>query len=218
MSSRLTGVSRLLGAVICAGLLFGAGIAQAEPAHRGGDGDRRGGWVDPRFARGVVVPRLPQGHRVVRLRDIDFYYASGHWFRPMGARFVVVAPPIGLVVPVLPNGFVSVTIGGRSLYRYDDTYYARHDRGYVVVEPPRQDDARRASGGEDRLFVYPKMNQSEKVQATDRYECHEWGSVQTGYDPTLSYGGVGPEQAESLRADYLRAMTACLEARGYTVR
>ena len=218
MSSRLTGVSRLLGAVFCAGLLFGAGIAQAQPSHRGGDGDRRGGWVDPRCARGVGVRKLPQGHRIVGHRDIDFYYASGHWFRPMGARFVVVAPPIGLVVPVLPNGFVSVTIGGRSLYRYDDTYYARHDRGYVVVEPPRQDDARRASGGEDRLFVYPKMNQSEKVQATDRYECHEWGSFQTGYDPTLSYGGVGPEQAESLRADYLRAMTACLEARGYTVR
>ncbi|MBR0566859.1 hypothetical protein J5J83_12115 [Azoarcus sp. L1K30] len=218
MPSSSSSVSGSVRALFCIGLILGAGVVQADPPHRGSDRDQRADRGERRYTRGVVVPRLPQDYRVVRHRDVDFYYSGGHWFRPMGARFVVVAPPIGLVVPVLPGGFVTLSIGGRMLYRYDDVYYARDDRGYVVVEPPRQSEAPTYASGQDNLFVYPRLKQSEKAQATDRYECHEWGSAQTGYDPTLSYGGVGPEQAERRRADYLRAMTACLEARGYTVR
>jgi hypothetical protein len=41
---------------------------------------------------------------------------------------------------------------------------------------------------------------------------------QTGFDPTLNGGGVPSEQATTKRSDYQRAMSACLEARDYTVR
>jgi hypothetical protein len=68
------------------------------------------------------------------------------------------------------------------------------------------------------VFIYPKNNQSDEQQSQDRYECHSWASGQSGFDPTKSAGGVAPQDANSKRADYNRAMTACLEGRGYSVK
>ncbi len=202
------------GAVLVAATLFASGAALADPPGR----DRHEIRRDHRPPRGAVVRSLPRDHRVIRHRDVRFYFSGGIWYRPLGSRFVIVAPPIGAVVPILPLGYATLTIGGRPFYRYDDAYYVRHDRGFMVVDPPEQgDDPARATPPQE-LFVYPRTGQSERKQATDRYECHEWASGQTGYDPTLAFGGVQPAQSAPRRADYLRAMTACLEARGYTVR
>ena len=70
----------------------------------------------------------------------------------------------------------------------------------------------------DRLFAYPMKGQSEEQQATDRYQCHQWAADQTGFDPTQP-GVTVPEPQRALkRAEYQRAMKACLEARGYSVQ
>ena len=70
----------------------------------------------------------------------------------------------------------------------------------------------------DQLFIYPKKGQSEQMQADDRYECHRWSSDQTGFDPTQSGGSVAERLYDSKKADYQRAMKACLEARDYSVQ
>jgi hypothetical protein len=59
---------------------------------------------------------------------------------------------------------------------------------------------------------------STEQQSRDRYECHRWAVSQTGFDPTQSQGGVSESQVGTKRSDYMRAITACLEGRGYTVR
>ncbi|MGD0276238.1 MAG: hypothetical protein ABSB79_09315 [Syntrophales bacterium] len=87
----------------------------------------------------------------------------------------------------------------------------------MVVNPPR-DEVNQPSSIEQpsmQLFVYPRKGQSEKLQAKDRYECHRWAVGQTNYDPTQPAGGVPSVQKG---ADYNRAMTACLDARGYTAK
>lgn len=169
--------------------------------------------------RGVVVRTLPPRHRTYVHGGYHYHYHDGYWYRPMGDRFVVVLPPVGIVVPALPYGYVTFTFGSHVYYRYAGVYYAPHEYGYVVVDPPPEaEDSRVARIARDELFIYPRAGQSEKTQAADRYECHEWASGQTGYDPTLSHGGVPEAEAADARADYLRAMTACLEGRGYTVR
>ena len=33
------------------------------------------------------------------------------------------------------------------------------------------------------LFVYPKADQSQQKQKQDKYECIEWATQQTGFDP-----------------------------------
>jgi hypothetical protein len=70
----------------------------------------------------------------------------------------------------------------------------------------------------ERLFVYPRKGQSEKLQAKDRYECHSWAVSQTHYDPTQPASGMPETQLNQMRADYKRAMGACLDGRGYTMK
>ncbi|MGB6308366.1 MAG: outer membrane beta-barrel protein [Steroidobacteraceae bacterium] len=72
-----------------------------------------------------------------------------------------------------------------------------------------------AAGG---FYIYPRNGQSEQQQSTDRYACHTWAHQQTGFDPTVSGGGVAPNEEAAKRSEYGRAMTACLDARGYSVR
>jgi hypothetical protein len=71
----------------------------------------------------------------------------------------------------------------------------------------------------ERIFVYPRQDQSEELQAKDRYECHSWAMGQTGYDPMQPSAGDMPgAQRNQMRADYQRAQCACLDGRGYTVK
>jgi len=168
-------------------------------------------------SRGAVVDRIPPGHRVYDYRGDRYHYDDGIWYRPFGSHFMVVLPPIGLVVPLLPNGAVVLSIGGVPYYRYGGVYYLHERDGYRVVERPSEAPVV-SDPASDALFIYPRKGQSAKTQATDRFECHEWAADQTGYDPTVSGGGVSESARGGARSDYLRAMTACLEARGYSVR
>jgi hypothetical protein len=186
--------------------------------------------VDLRFGhnrsyadRGAIVASLPREAIVVRGGDRRYWFNGGVWYRPEGRRFVVIAPPIGVFVPALPGFYTTLRLGGATFYYANDAYYAWRGaaRGYEVVAPPADVDSAEvgSSGGDtDKLFIYPKNGQSDDQQSKDRYECHRWGAEQTGFDPTVNGGGVPPDQADSKRADYRRAMSACLEARGYTVR
>jgi hypothetical protein len=122
-------------------------------------------------------------------------------------------------------------------YYYNDVYYTYDPsaNGYVVTTPPPAQDAGDADqsaaaqpdpngnypippgnfaapqasgqaapvgGG---LFAYPKNGQSDEQQAADRQECEQWAGGQTG--------GNGSSNSP----DYQRALTACLQGRGYSV-
>lgn len=190
--------------------------------------DERGYVLDNRYnhnryypPRGYAVAALPRGYVTVNYRGGPYYYHQGIWYRPGGGRFVVVRPAIGLYVPFLPQFYTTVWFGGIPYYYADDAYYTwRADRRqYEVTEPPANVSAGSApAGASSDLFIYPKNGQSEEQQGKDRYECHSWASGQSGFDPTQPLGGVPESQAQSKRDDYQRAMTACLEARGYSVK
>ncbi|MCE5263847.1 MAG: hypothetical protein LLG97_09975 [Deltaproteobacteria bacterium] len=83
---------------------------------------------------------------------------------------------------------------------------------YVPPAPPA------APSAAGKIFVYPRLGQSEELQAKDRYECHTWAVVQTQYDPVQPTGGVSEARLSQLRANYRRAEDACLDGRGYTVK
>jgi hypothetical protein len=89
----------------------------------------------------------------------------------------------------------------------------------MVVEPPKGEVVEApAPAAEEKLFIYPRKGQSEKQQATDRYECHRWAVDQTHYDPTQPPGSAPGAQASQKRTEYNRAIGACLDARGYTTK
>jgi hypothetical protein len=66
----------------------------------------------------------------------------------------------------------------------------------------------------DQWFVYPSRGQSQQQAANDRYDCGKWATGQSGYDPDLRVH----RNPETGYVNYGRALSACLEGRGYTVR
>jgi hypothetical protein len=185
-------------------------------------------WVlDNRFhhdhyypAPGSHVAVLPAGRIDVRFGPDRLFFQGGVWFRPVGREYVVVAPPFGVAVPVLPPAYATLWIGGSAYYYANGVYYANAvgAPGYVVVAPPPHADqatvqaapvARAAPAGE--LIATPRNGQPQHQVFTDRAECARWATGQSGgYEPSQPRSGDA--------AGYRRAETACLEGRGYTVR
>jgi hypothetical protein len=145
-----------------------------------------------------------------------YWVSNGVWYRPHGGSFVVVRPPHGVFIGVLPAFATVVAVGGPTYYYANDVYYRPLTTGgYEVVDPPPADPA--PNGATSKLYVYPRQGQSAEQQASNEYECHRWAVAQTGFDPTLDATGQASGN-EGLRADYSRAYAACLDGRGYTVR
>ena len=185
--------------------------------------------LDSRFAhnqfyhdRGYVAPAVPRGAYTVRYRGGDYLYHGGEWYRPHGRVAVVVAAPIGAFVPVLPAFYSTVWWSGVPYYYADDTYYSWNTGAneYEVVQPPNgiENGGTTQAPPSGEIYVYPKNGQSADQQAKDRYECHRAAVADTGYDPTVAGGGVPADSAANRRADYMRAQSACLDARGYSVK
>ena len=102
-------------------------------------------------------------------------------------------------------------------------YYAPYYSPYyapppVVIREQPQVYIQPAPSVPQRIFVYPRQGQNEELQAKDRYECHSWAVSQTHYDPTQPTSGTPEAQLNQMHADYQRAMGACLDGRGYTMK
>ncbi len=228
-------VLTLLSGIILAGLCQMAGAVEREFRHRQ--------FFDSRYhhnhyypPRGLYIDVLPPGHRLVVFGRARFYFFEGVWYRPLGRRFVVVAPPIGLFVPFLPPYYTTISVGGVPYYYANEVYYTAAPGGYQVVVPPTGEvipvpssevlsppgpPPLPTAGGQipgDQIFIYPRQGQNEKKQADDRYECHRWAANQTNYNPTKPPDSVPESQKLQKHADYNRAMGACLEGRGYSVK
>jgi hypothetical protein len=222
MQTRTQGRRAVGAALLLIGLAAGvAGIAAAGvPPYREGPPDSHRDARDGRPPRGAVVPHLPPGAAIVRHGRDRYWYGSGVWYAPRGPRYVVVGPPRGVFVHVLPPFYTTVWFGAVPYYFADGAYYLWREerRAYEVVDPPSALPSRVDDAGPTDLYVYPRAGQSAEQQARDRYECHRWAADQTRFDPTQSSPGLSPAEIRTRRADYFRATTACLEARGYSVR
>jgi hypothetical protein len=209
--------------------------ARAEPGRSPGRGpvqgrpgfDGRGQVLDGRYNHGryyppfgTVRPSLPDGYRPYYRGGSRYYFNGGIWYAPRGPGFVVVRPPSGLVISVLPPYYSTVWFGGVPYYYADNVYYSwqADQNGYAVVDPPDNADAPASApdNAQQDLIIYPKNGQSKDQQAADQFECHTWAKGQTGFDPTQPGGGQQESSAMN-RSNYDRAMSACLQARGYQV-
>jgi len=122
---------------------------------------------------------------------------------------------VGLYFATLPFYYTTYYWNGIPYYYADNTYYIYDPnvKQYETVAPPAGLQAQvQAPGAGTDLIAYPKNGQSPDQQSRDKFECHQWAASQSGYDPTS--GAAAPPNA---RSDYMRAESACLEGRGYSV-
>ena len=91
--------------------------------------------------------------------------------------------------------------------------------GYHYPLPLEGDQLPRPTnqGSDNQLVIYPRQGQSEEKQTLDFDECHDWAVAQTGFDPKKKPEGDPNVQTLQKSKDYLRAISACLDARGYTL-
>jgi hypothetical protein len=146
------------------------------------------------------------------------YWHGGFWPRAYyGAGF-------SWFLPILPLAYATYWYSGIPYYYANDVYYTYDQgyQGYVATDPPPASDSGDSSGSAaavpnnsgapdpaqgiaGQVFMYPKNGQSSEQQATDKAECQQWAAQQAG-------------QVAQNGSDYQRAMTACVEGRGYSAR
>lgn len=153
----------------------------------------------------------------------------GGWYRGWGWGGL----GYGLFFGALPWYYSTYWWNGVPYYYADNTYYIwnRAVGQYETVSPPpevaNQAGSSAAPEG-SKLFAYPKNGQTPEQQSKDRIECEQWAAAQTGFDPTVAGGVAGSTPGATampaaipspvMRQDYLRAQSACLGGRGYSVQ
>ena len=191
---------------------LGSGLSQADGNDRGPQGHL---VFDTRYhhdhyypAPGFVASGLPRGAVAVNAGRSSYYYHGGTWYRPDGPRFRVILPPIGLIVPLLPWAYVSLNIGGLPYYYANGVYYGRAPGGYVVVAPPANADSaqpvQNVPPARPDPVIYPRNGQSNEQLEADRQECNRWA---TGQPSAMADSTV-----------FNRAVEACMDGRGYTIK
>lgn len=100
--------------------------------------DRRHGNDHVYPDRGAVIRDVPHRGADVNYAGLSFRFAGGVWYERVGPAYIVVDPPIGLIVAQLPAVATNFDSGGKTyLYANDVFYRARPDLGgYEVVNDP----------------------------------------------------------------------------------
>jgi hypothetical protein len=155
---------------------------------------------------------LPKKHHQISHRGKSYYYTGGSFYRPRNGGYLSISAPIGAIVPGLSSGYVTFGVGPNRYYYLSGIYYRHAPGGYVVVQKPDKAETVLASKGSDKLIIYPAIGQSLQQKKRDKYDCHEWATGESGFDPTDA------DADHLLQADYKRAMSACLEGKGYVVK
>jgi hypothetical protein len=134
----------------------------------------------------------------------------------------------GLFFDALPLYYSTLWWGGSPYYYANDNYYQWNGAVslYETVRPPRDLASQVATTQapenfnlfDFHLFAYPKNAQPTEQQATDRIECQHWAADETSINPPKGDSAATVAASPAKRQDFLRAQSACLEGRGYSVR
>jgi hypothetical protein len=160
------------------------------------------GWSYP-----LYLGFLPALYATYWWGGVPYYYVNNVYYNwnPADNNYVAVDPPPASAAGYSDDVNAAAAAGPDAGNAVDNTP--------PDVAPGSVGPGPAAAG--NGIIAYPRNGQSEQQQATDKFQCHTWAKGQTGFDPTnQSSSGANL----SLRTAYGRAMSACLDARGYTVR
>jgi hypothetical protein len=147
------------------------------------------------------------------------------WYAPRGPGFVVIQPPIGLVINVLPPYYSTVWFGGNPYYYADNVYYTWRRTKTATRWSTRRITRMQPTAAPDsppvaERFDYLSQERSDEGSAGG-------GSIRMlqlgeGPDGLRSHSAgrrnVQSGDADHARNNYNRAMSACLQGRGYQVK
>ncbi|HEX9390335.1 MAG TPA: DUF6515 family protein [Usitatibacteraceae bacterium] len=157
----------------------------------------------------IILSTLPFGYTTVWVEGNPYYYANNVYYEhvPNGYRALPAPPDDVVMVDKAPDE--------SSAAPQTATQAAPQTAAPAAGAPVpsyAQSGAKAAAPSVPRLYAYPRNGQTATQATFDRIECERWASGQTGFNPAQS-----PDNAQR-NADYHRAVGACLEGRGYSVK
>jgi len=162
-------------------------------------------------APGYVASVVPHGAVIVGAGPNRYWFHGGVWYQPYGPRYRVVLPPVGVVIPLLPPAYVTLTLGGLPYYYANGVYYRAVPEGYAVVTPPPEvlstaqvQPAPPPPAPKADPIIYPRNGQSPEQLENDRRDCNRWATTQPN--------------AQADTSVFNRAVDACMDGRGYTMK
>jgi|WetSurMetagenome_2_1015567.scaffolds.fasta_scaffold506280_1 hypothetical protein len=151
---------------------------------------------------GWILPGLIVGGIIGWSMAPRYYYPPSYYYPPPSYYY----PPPAYYYPPPANS-------------YPPPAYNYPPQGEAKQAPPQ---GGQITGGQTtgaQIFIYPRQNQTDQQLVTDRNECHNWAMDKTGYDPTKPPPADMPAtEINQKSSDYHRALGACLEGRGYSMR
>lgn len=115
------------------------GIDRERSEHRRFDFDEEHHDLYPwsHYHPGYVTGTLPYGYIPLNVGGTPYYYYGGSYYETGPSGYVVVQPPVGVVVPDLPPGAETVPAGPNMFYYAGGAFYAPNPQGgFVVIAPP----------------------------------------------------------------------------------
>jgi hypothetical protein len=129
----------------------------------------------------------------------------------------------GLFFDALPLYYSTYWWNGNTYYYANDNFYRWNESAgqYETVRPSEDLSVQVAMSQpleNVSLFAYPGKGQTSEQQVTDRIECKRWATSQTAIDSSSPDISVAVTASPPRRQDYLKAESACLKGRGYSVQ
>jgi len=72
---------------------------------------------------GAVVGSLPRNNQPVVVNNVNYHVADGVYYQQGPGGYVVVDPPPGVTVTVLPQGAVQTTVNGQVYFKAGNVHY-----------------------------------------------------------------------------------------------
>jgi Family of unknown function (DUF6515) len=157
---------------------------RAEPPPRrdwdDNDDDARswGGYahgVPAHIDRGQRFHDLPPSHRGFIFNNVNYYYDDdgAYYLQQPDGEYLVVEPPVGGIVPGLPDGTVPITVGPTTYYYLDGVFYIAQDDTFAVVNPPPG-------------IIVPTLPTGASQAVIDGVVCYQFNGF--NYQPSLQDG------------------------------
>ncbi len=112
---------------------------RTQPIHRNRNLHRSPHYRYPRHRR--VVRSLHHNHLRLVYGGLTYFYYSGIYYTTYGNEYIVVVPPRGFRIAVLPVGHVRVIVGPSIYFYHSGTYYiesssSKSEEKYEITQPP----------------------------------------------------------------------------------
>lgn len=105
-----------------------------------------------------IYHRLPPRHDIIQHQNRRYHRHQGRYYWQTALGFMLIRPPLGLVVFSLPVGFHTVISAGLTYYVHGDIYYRRVPSGYEVIEPVRVPGQKSAQDYPEQVLALEVLN------------------------------------------------------------